>query len=133
MIENVGYLDQTKNVVTEEDLEFKQANFQIAEEAKFSDCSVSFFSYNRFMGIFSGWLLMKPNATIQENEKFIKLPVIPKIGLPIILGFYDGVAGTYRVDEDGYLVSMDDRTFPSVSTYVSFIGSFGIKNGGGNS
>ena len=32
MIENVGYLDQTKNVVTDEDLEFKKASFAVAEE-----------------------------------------------------------------------------------------------------
>ena len=32
MIENVGYLDQTKNVVTDEDLEFKKASFAVADE-----------------------------------------------------------------------------------------------------
>lgn len=75
MIENVGFFDETKNVVTEEDFDFIRADFPIAYETKFSSYGTSFFSYNRFMGIFAGWLLMKPNATMQANEKFIKLPV----------------------------------------------------------
>lgn len=35
MIENVGFLDQTKNIVTDEDFDFKQASFPIAGETKF--------------------------------------------------------------------------------------------------
>lgn len=130
MIDNVGFLDQTKNIVTDEDFDFQRANFPIAEETKFSNYGVSFFSYNRFMGIFASWLLMKPNATMQTGERFIKLPVVPQIAGSIILGFYNNVVDIYYVDEDGYLVANSDITFPSVSTYVYFIGSFGINGGG---
>lgn len=132
MIENVGFFDETKNVVTEEDFDFIRADFPIVDETKFSSYGTSFFSYNRFMGIFASWLLMKPNATMQANEKFIKLPVIPQIANSMILGFYGDTVNAYYVDKDGYLVSNSDKTFPSVSTYVYFIGSFGINGGGGS-
>lgn len=38
MIENVGFLDQTESLVTENDMNWNRASFAIAEETKFSNC-----------------------------------------------------------------------------------------------
>lgn len=76
MIENVGFLGQTESLVTEKDTNWNRANFAIAEETKFSNYGSALFTYNKFMGIFSGVLNMKAR-TVKAFEPIIKLPVSP--------------------------------------------------------
>lgn len=128
MIENVGYLDQTESLVTENDTNWNRANFDIAEETKFSNYGSALFTYNKFMGIFSSWLQIKPNVTLETDEKILKLPVIPQHANPFVIGFYGGNTKAFYVDNEGYLVSNAETVFSS-GGQIYLIGSFGINGG----
>lgn len=54
MIENVGYLDQTKNVITDDDFEYKTASFSVSDETPFYEVSDNFCLYNKFVCILNG-------------------------------------------------------------------------------
>ena len=129
MIENVGFLDQTESLVTENDTNWNTANFAIEEETKFSNYGSALFTYNKFMGIFSSWLQIKPNVTLEASEKILKLPVIPQHANPFIIGFYGGNTKAFYVDNEGYLVSNAETVFSS-GGQIYLIGSFGINGGG---
>ena len=130
MIENVGFLDQTESLVTENDTNWNRANFAIAEETKFSNYGSALFTYNKFMGIFSSWLQIKPNVTLEADEKILKLPVIPQHANPFVIGFYGGNTKAFYVDKEGYLISNAETVFSSSGMQIYLLGAFGIEIGG---
>lgn len=76
MIENVGFLDQTKNVVTDEDFQYKTASFPVSNETPLSSLSDNFCIYNKFYCLLNGVMFVK-GGTFQENTEILKLPVNP--------------------------------------------------------
>ena len=76
MIENVGFLDQTKNVVTDEDFQYKTASFAISGETPLSSLSDNFCVYNKFYCLLNGTMRVK-GGTFQGNTVILKLPVNP--------------------------------------------------------
>ena len=76
MIENVGYLDQTKNVITDDDFEYKTASFSVSGETPLSSLSDNFCVYNKFYCLLNGTMLVK-GGTFQGNTVILKLPVNP--------------------------------------------------------
>lgn len=76
MIENVGFLDQTKNVVTDEDFQYKTASFSISGETPLSSLSDNFCVYNKFYCLLNGTMWVK-GGTFQGNTVILKLPVNP--------------------------------------------------------
>ena len=76
MIENVGFLDQTKNVVTDEDFQYKTASFAISYETPLSSLSDNFCVYNKFYCLLNGILTTK-GGVFRENTQILKLPVKP--------------------------------------------------------
>ena len=131
MIENVGFLDQTESLVTENDTNWNRANFAIAEETKFSNYGSALFTYNKFMGILSGWLQIKPNVTLEADEKILKLPVIPQHANSFVIGFYGGNTKAFYVDKEGYLIYNAETVFSSSGMQIYLLGAFGIEIGGG--
>ena len=76
MIENVGYLDQTKNVITDDDFEYKTASFAVSNETPLSSLSDNFCVYNKFYCLLNGTMWVK-GGTFQGNTVILKLPVNP--------------------------------------------------------
>ena len=76
MIENVGFLDQTKNVVTDEDFQYKTASFTVPDETPLSSLSDNFCVYNKFYCLLNGTMRVK-GGTFQGNTVILKLPVNP--------------------------------------------------------
>lgn len=76
MIENVGYLEQTKNIVTDEDFEYKTSSFSISDETPLSRLSDNFCVYNKFYCLLNGVMWVK-GGVFQENTQILKLPVNP--------------------------------------------------------
>lgn len=132
MIENVGYLDQTKNIVTDEDLSFKKASFAVSEESVFKTFGDNFFTYNEYMGCFSGFLVMKACTLNGRNTPIVKLPVTPLFREAILTGFIRDEPTMFVVDKDGNLTLNETREI-SENVYINIIGTFPIIGGGGNS
>lgn len=130
MIENVGFLDQTKNVVTDEDLEFKKASFAVAEESVFKNVGDNFFTYNKYLGCFSGFLVMKACTLNGRNTTIVKLPVTPLFKEAILTGFIRDEPTMFVVDKDGNLTTNETKEI-SENVYINIVGSFPISSGGG--
>lgn len=132
MIENVGFLEQTKNVVTDEDLEFKKAHFAVSEESVFKHVGYNFFMYNEYIGCFSGFLVMKACTLNARNTPIVKLPVTPLFREAILTGFIIDEPTMFVVDKDGNLTTNETKEI-SENVYINIIGTFPIVRGGGNS
>ena len=132
MIENVGYLDQTKNVVTDEDLEFEKASFVVSDESLFNQVGANFLWYNKYVACFHGWLRMN-QCSIKGRETVIcELPVKPLSREALICGYYnDGRTSVIPiVDSEGNLM-LNNNLEVSENSFIDFIGTFPISNGGG--
>lgn len=135
MIENVGYLDQTVNVITIEDLNY--TNFKTVENSNpFKELSNNFFAYNKFEAVFSGFMIMK-NVSVSRNDVICKLPIKPKYANPyVICRRSDGneeLDITTYVDKDGNWRWNSNQSF-SDNEYIFVNCSFAIdqnSNGGG--
>lgn len=82
MIENVGFLDQTKNIVTDEDFEFKEATFVASDETPLLRLSGNFCVYNKFYCLLNGIMWVK-GGMFQGNTEILKLPVNPLCGMTL--------------------------------------------------
>lgn len=129
MIENVGFLDKTKNIVTDEDLEFKKASFAVAEDSVFKDVGDNFFCHNKYLGCFSGFLVMKACTLNARNTPIVKLPVTPLFREAILTGFIIDEPIMFVVDKDGNLTLNETKEI-SEDTYINVVGSFPISRGG---
>jgi len=126
MIENVGYLDQTKNVVTDEDLEFKKASFAVVEETPFKAVSNGFVMYNNYEAIFSGYLEMKAGV-VNADETLLTLPFKPKYPNAYLNGRESGNSMTIYVDQYGNLNKQTQQTFED-GDLIFIVGSIAISN-----
>ena len=133
MIENVGYLDQTKNIVTDEDLEFKKASFAVAEETLFNTVGANFCWYNKYIVCFHGWLRMKKCSIVGRETVICKLPIKPLSGEGMICGYYNDARTSVIpiIDAEGNLMLNNDLEV-SENSFIDFVGTFPISNGGGN-
>ena len=131
MIENVGYLDQTKNIVTDEDLEFKKASFAGSDEALFNAVGENFFWYNKYLGCFYGFLRMNQCSIKRRETVILKLPVKPLAIEALITGFYNDAETQIIpvIDKEGNLMLNNDLEVKQ-NTFLVFIGTFPISNGG---
>ena len=130
MIENVGYLDQTKNIVTDEDLSFKKASFAVAEESLYNQVGENFFLYNKYLGCFHGFLRMNQCSIKGRETVILKLPVKPLVREVLITGFYtDGRTQIILpvIDKEGNLMLRTDLEVRQ-NTFLDFIGTFPISN-----
>ena len=105
MIENVGFLDETKNVVTDDDFEYSKATFEISDETPFYVVSSNFCMYNKYECILAGIVTMK-NKHIDPGETLLTLPVVPKFSPYYFSGSYIPVSGnpterTFTLTSDG--------------------------------
>lgn len=134
MIENVGYLGQTENIVTESDMDWIKGDFAIAEETPFKDFTNGFFHYNRFLSVFGGAMVMK-NITLQEGDLIMTLPT-----KPVYSSFFpkalkqDGTIYTWRIKPNGDVVTVGPATFND-GEYVYILNNCFASQiiGGGNS
>ena len=132
MIENVGYLDQTKNVVTDEDLEFKRAGLVVSDESLFNNVGNNFLWYNKYVACFHGWLRMNECSIVGRQTIICKVPIKPMAGEGMMCGYYnDGRTSVIPiVDSEGNLMLNNDLEV-SENSFIDFIGTFPISNGGG--
>lgn len=131
MIENVGYLDQTKNIVTDEDLSFKKASFAVAEGSLYNYVGGNFFWYNKYLGCFHGYLRMN-QCSIKGRETVIcKLPIKPLSREALICGYYNNARTSVIpvIDAEGNLMLNNDLEV-SENSFIDFIGTFPIVGGG---
>ena len=133
MIENVGFLDQTKNVVTDEDLEFKKAIFATSDETLFNTVGANFCWYNKYIVCFHGWLRMKKCSIVGRETVICKLPIKPLSGEGMICGYYNDARTSVIpiIDAEGNLMLNNDLEV-SENSFIDFVGTFPISNGGGN-
>lgn len=135
MIENVGYLDQTVNVITIGDLNY--TNFKTVENSNpFKELSNNFFTYNKFEAVFAGFMVMK-NVSVSRDDVICQLPIKPKYANPYAIcrrsdGSEELDITTY-VDKDGKWRWNSNQSF-SDNEYIFVNCSFAIyqnSNGGG--
>ena len=127
---DVKSLGTAKDVILNDDLTYSKFTHGVSDSDKFSNYSDSMFIYNKYIGIFCGWIMIKPNVTLEANEKILKLPVIPQYENPFVIGFYGGNTKAFYVDKDGYLISNSQTDSPGSGMQIYLIGSFGINGGG---
>ena len=127
---NAKSLGTAKDVILNDDLTYSKFTHGVSDSDKFSNYSDSMFIYNKYIGIFCGWIMIRPNVTLEANEKILKLPVIPQYANPFVIGFYGGNTKAFYVDKDGYLISNSQTNSPGSGMQIYLIGSFGINGGG---
>ena len=134
MIENVGFLDQTKNIVTDEDLSFKKASFAVADETLFNTVGDNFCWYNKYIVCFHGWLRMKKCSIVGRETVICKLPIKPLSGEGMICGYYNDARTSVIpiIDAEGNLM-LNNNLEVIENSYIDFVGTFPISNGGANS
>lgn len=132
MIENVGYLGETKNVVTDEDLEFKKAVLVMSDESLFNAVGSNFLWYNKYVACFHGWLRMKKCSIVGRETVICKVPVKPLSSECIMCGYYNsGRTSVIPLVDDKGNVYLNNDLEVSENSYIDFIGTFPISNGGG--
>ena len=129
MIENVGYLDQTKNIVTDEDLEFKKVSFSASDETLFNEVGSNFCWYNKYIVCFHGWLRMKKCSIVARETVICKLPIKPLSGEGMICGYYNDARTSVIpiIDAEGNLMLNNDLEVIE-NRFIDFIGTFPISN-----
>lgn len=129
MIENVGYLDQTKNIVTDEDLSFKKASFAVAEGTIFNTVGDNFCWYNKYIVCFHGWLRMKKCSIVGRETVICKLPIKPLAEEALICGYYNDARTSVIpvIDAEGNLMLNNDLEV-SENSFIDFVGTFPILN-----
>lgn len=93
MIENVGFLDQTENIVTDNDFQYTVGSFAMSDETPFYEVSDNFCLYNKFVCILNGVMWMN-GGTYEPNTILLKLPVTP---LKDFQYFADRESNTYEI------------------------------------
>lgn len=130
MIENVGFLDETKNIVTDEDLEFKKATFAVAEDSLYNRVGGNFFWYNKYLGCFHGWLRMNECSIKARETVILKLPVKPLASEALITGFYNSANAQIIpiIDKEGNLM-LNHNLEVTQNLFLDFVGTFPIIGG----
>lgn len=134
MIENVGFLDQTKNIVTDEDLQYDVDAFSTSEGTIYSNVSSNFCLHNKYECILGGIVTMK-NTHIDSGETLLTLPVVPKFSPYYFSGSYIPVSGnpterTFTLTSDGR-ITINAEFDCAQGDRFSLNLVFPISNGGG--